>query len=505
MESEEASCGFSFSRTWQAASIVSMIRHLVCVLLTTLPIFARSEEVKPNILLLIGDNWLYEHAGANGDPVVKTPVFDRIAREGARFTNVFCPVPSCSPTRSCIVTGRAAHQLADVASLWSKFDGKLKVFGDALGESGYHVGSTGKAWSPGNFQDFGRTENPAGKPFADFPAFMVEKKTEQPFFFWFGSVHTALHQWRAGAGKEHGIDPTKVRVPAYLPNTMVVREEISDYLAGVEEMDAAFGEAVALLEKQGQLDNTIVICTSDNGWQMPRGLANCHDSGSHVPLAIRWPGKIKPGRMVDDFISLTDFAPTFLELAGLKPWPEMTGRSFVDLLLRKPSSAPRDCVFLERERHANVRHGDLSYPVRGIRTKDFLYLRNLRPDRWPAGDPELYFAVGPYGDVDGTRTKEVMLANKELSEMKPLFDLCFGKRPAEELYDLATDPDQIHNLATEPFYAKVNASLSARVDQWMRDTNDPRVDPANDSWDTYPYFGGKAKSKVPAQRRELKQ
>jgi N-sulfoglucosamine sulfohydrolase len=469
-----------------------MIRWIISLCLASLA-FCGAAEPRPNILLLIGDNWLYDHAGANGDPVVKTPVFDRIAKEGTRFTNAFCPVPSCSPTRSCIVTGRAAHQLADAASLWSKFDGRFRVFGDALSESGYHVGFTGKGWSPRNFKDFGRTENPAGQQFNGLPGFMAERKTKQPFFFWLGSVHTALHQWKLVSAGEHGIDPAKVRVPSYLPDTAVVREEIAAYLAAVEKMDAAFGEAIDLLEEEGQLDNTIVIYTSDNGWQMPHGLANCYDSGSHVPLAIRWLGKIKAGRVIDDFISLTDLAPTFLEIAGLKPWPEMTGRSFVDVLEGKPSATPRDCVFIERERHANVRRGDLSYPIRGIRTKDFLYLRNLRPDRWPAGDPELYFAVGPYGDVDGTRTKEYILSNSALPEMKRFFDLNFAKRPSEELYDLATDPDQIHNLAADPAHEKTKQQLRTRVDQWMRETGDPRVNPTNDSWDAYPYFGGKAK------------
>ncbi len=459
-------------------------------------------EPRPNILLLIGDNWLYDHAGANGDPVVKTPVFDRIAREGARFTNAFCPVPSCSPTRSCIVTGRAAHQLADAASLWSKFDGRFKVFGDALSGSGYRVGFTGKGWSPGNFKDFGRAENPAGKQYASFPEFVAEGGAREPFFFWFGSVHTALHQWKNFTGKKHGIDPAKVRVPAYLPDTSEVRAEIADYLAAVEAMDAAFGEAVALLENEGQLENTVIVCVSDNGWQMPHGLAHCYDAGTHVPLAIRWPGKIGPGRVIDDFISLTDLAPTFLEIAGLKPWSEMTGRSFVEVLLGKPSSPARDCVFIERERHANVRRGDLSYPVRGVRTKEFLYLRNLRPDRWPSGDPELHFAVGPYGDVDGSRTKEHILANKSTPQMKPFFELNFGKRPAEELYDLAVDPEQVHNIAGLPEHAKTKLELGARVDQWMRETHDPRVDPANDAWDTFPYFGGRAREPArPAPQR----
>jgi len=453
-----------------------------------------AHAASPNILLLIGDNWSYAHAAANGDKAVRTPLFDRMCREGMRFTNAFCPVPSCSPTRSCIVTGRAAHQLEDAASLWSKFPGKFRVFGDELTKVGWHVGFTGKGWSPGNFIDFGRTSNPAGAQFADFASFLQARKEKQPFFFWFGSTHTSLHQWKAGTGKARGIDPAKVRVPKALPDVPEVREEIADYLAQVELMEEAFGEAVALLEKSGELDNTVVIHTSDNGWQMPHGLAHCYDDGAHVPLAVRWPGTVKAGTKSDDFISLTDLAPTFLEIGGLKPWPEMTGRSFVDVLGGKPSAVKRDAVFIERERHANVRRGDLSYPVRGVRTAEFLYLRNLRPERWPAGDPELYFAVGPYGDIDGSRTKAFMMAHADDPGMKVLFEASFGKRPSEELYDLKSDPDQIVNLAADPRFAQAKAGLRARVDAWMRETNDPRAaDPATDVWDAYPYFGGKAK------------
>jgi len=467
------------------------MRTLLTLLMLSTTLLA---SPRPNILFLIGDNWLYEHAGANGDPVVRTPVFDRMAQEGMRFTNAFCPVPSCSPTRSCIVTGRAAHQLEDAASLWSPFPGKFRVFTDALSESGYHTGYTGKGWSPGNFKDYGRTLNPAGKEFKDFTAFLAERKDDQPFFFWLGSTHTALHSFKKVDGVALGIDPAKVRVPAYLPDTPEVRREIANYLGAVQQMDSAFGEAIAQVEKMGQLDNTVIIYTSDNGWQMPRGLANCHDSGSHVPLAIRWPGKVAAGSRSSAFFSLTDLAPTFLELANVKPWPEMTARSFVDVLKGQSDGADRDHVFLERERHANVRKGDLSYPCRAIRTADFLYIRNLRPERWPAGDPELHFAVGPFGDVDPTITKELILHQRDDPAIRPFFDHCFSKRPAEELYDLHTDPDQIRNLATDATHTETKAKLGARIDQWMRDTKDPRIDPKTNVWDSYPYFGGRPKA-----------
>ncbi len=450
-------------------------------------------SARPNILFLIGDNWSYEHAAANGCAAVKTPVFDRVTREGMNFANAFCPVPSCSPTRSSILTGRVTHQLEDMASLWSRFHPKFRVFTDALADSGYHTGFTGKGWSPGKFKEFGREQNPAGKEYEDFTSFLAERKADTPFFFWFGSVHTALHSFKKVDGVAAGIDLAKIRVPEYLPDTPEVRREIANYLAAAQQMDAAFGDAIAQLEKSGQLDNTVIIYTSDNGWQMPRGLANCHDSGSHVPLAVRWPGKVTAGSRSDAFINLTDIAATFLDIAGVKPWPEMTSRSFLDVLTGKSDGKDRDHVFLERERHANVRSGDASYPCRAVRTAHFLYIRNLRPDRWPAGDPELHFAVGPFGDVDPTTTKQLILDQRE-GAMKPFFDINFAKRPAEELYDLRRDPDQVQNLATDPAQAQIKAKLAAQVDAWMRDTKDPRVDPAYEAWDHYPYFGGRAKT-----------
>ncbi len=451
---------------------------------------ARAADARPNILFLFADNWLYDHAGANGDRLVKTPAFDRMAREGTRFTHVFCPVPSCGPTRSSLVTGRAAHQLEEIANHGGRFAGKFRVFVDALATAGYHTGYMGKGWAPGIFQGFGRTETPTGKLYKDFPEFLGKREPGQPLFFWYGSTHTALRFWKPGLGRSRGIDPAKVRVPGYLPDAPAVREEIADYLACVEQMDAEFGAAIAVLEKSGELANTVVIHTSDNGWQMPRGLGSVHDAGTHVPLAVRWPGKIAAGRVVEDFVSVTDYAPTILELAGLRPWPEMTARSFADILLGKPSAVVRDHVFVERERHANVRRGDQSYPVRGVRTRDFLYLRNLRPNRWPGGDPIVYHSVGDYGDVDPSRTKAHILAHRNDPAMAKFVSLILKKRPAEELYDVRNDPDQLHNIAAQPAYAAALAQHRARVDQWMKDTADPRLDPNYDEFDKYPYYGG---------------
>src|SRR5262249_48595920 len=176
--------------------------------------------------------------------------------------------------------------------------------------------------------------------------------------------------------------------------------------------------------------------------------ANLYDGGTRQPLAVRWPARVKHGQVSDDFINLMDLAPTFLEAAGLKPTPEMTGHSFLRLLTGKQKSGSRNVVFLERERHANVREGSQGYPIRAIRTRDFLYLRNLRPDRWPAGDPQPYKDPNrPFGDCDDGPTKNYILDHREEPATQKFFELCFAKRPTEELYDLRNDPHQLNNLA----------------------------------------------------------
>lgn len=459
---------------------------------------ARGAE-RPHILLLLADNWSWPHAGALGDPTARTPTFDRIAGEGMLLTHAFCPVPSCSPTRSCLLTGQAAHQLAEAASLWSDFP-RRPVFTEALRDAGYQVGYEGKGWSPGRYLEHGWPHNPVGPEYQSFDAFLAERDPARPFFYWLGNVDTALHRWRYEPEAWADIDPATVRVPPELPDLPEVRESLLAYYAAVGRMDRAMGAAVAALERAGLLDQTLIVYTSDNGWQMPRGLANCYDTGCRVPLAVRWGRNLRAGTRSEEFVSLTDLAPTLLELAGLTPPATMTGRSFADVLRGRPSAAPpREHVFLERERHANVRRGNLSYPIRGVRTREFLYLRNLRPDRWPAGDPTVHFAVGDYGDVDNSRAKLGILARAETPAIRPFYTWLFAKRPAEELYDLRTDPAQLVNVAGQGAYAADQARLAGMVDRWMRETGDPRIDPAYDAWDTYPYYGGRAKPQAPGK------
>lgn len=451
-----------------------------------------AEPSRPNILLILGDNWRWPTACSLGDPMAKTPAFDRIAKEGVLFTHTFNPVPSCSPCRSCILTGRYAHELGERANLWSGFPKDTPVVTQLLRQAGYELGYNGKPWAPGNVEASGWTENPVGPKFADFAAFHAKRDASKPFFFWIGNTDTATKGGKLPylAAAKANLDANKLTVPPELPDCPEVRDDLLNYYGGVMKLDDEAAQAIAILEKSGELDSTVIIYTGDNGWQMPRGLGNCYDSGSRVPLAIRWGKRLAPGRKVDGFVNLGDFGPTFLELAGLTPPETMDMHSLKNLMLGESDPTPRDAVFIERERHADVRHDRQGYPVRAIRTRDFLYLHNLRPDRFPAGDPDVLFIHGrPFGDVDTTRVKDVLLAHLDDPAYAKPISLIFGKRPAEELYDLRTDPHQLNNVAAKPEYADTLQTLRSRVDAWMKQTHDPRVDPTYDGFDAFPYYG----------------
>jgi N-sulfoglucosamine sulfohydrolase len=283
-----------------------------------------------------------------------------------------------------------------------------------------------------------------------------------------------------------------VKVPAFLPDTPEVRSDLLDYYFEVQRFDRDLGRIVSTLERLGELEHTIIIVTGDNGMPFPRAKANVYDAGVWVPLAIRWPGTTRPTSVIDRFVSLTDLAPTILEAAGVQVPVAMTGRSVLPLL-RGESQAARDRVFLERERHAHVRQGNLSYPIRAIRTADYLYVRNLRPDRWPAGDPQLVFSVGPFGDIDGGPSKSLAVDRRDDPAIARYFQLATARRPPEELYDLKKDPDQLENVAGRPAYADAQRMLRRQLEDWLRKTGDPRSTADDDRWDRFPYYGEPAR------------
>ena len=444
-----------------------------------------SATEKPNILICVADDWGYGHASIYGDPVVKTPSFDRVAREGALFSHAHCAAASCTPSRAAMLTGRWPHQLEEGGNLWSALPAKFAVYPDLLEKAGYAVGCEGKGWGPGDFKAGGRERNPAGPPVA-FEKFLAGVKSDEPFCFWYGS-HDPHRPYVAGTGAASGMKAEDVRLPAAWPDTPEIRSDVLDYFFAVQRFDARVGAILAALEKAGRLDDTLVVVTSDNGMPFPRGKATCYDLGTRMPLAMRWPARIKAGTTIYGFVTQVAFAPTFLDAAGLPAPPEMVEKSLLPLLAGTAKGA--DKVFSERERHADVRKDHASYPVRAVRTEKWLYLHNLRPARWPGGDPEMFFSVGEFGDVDPGPTKDFIMSLKDDPERLRYFQLSFAQRPEEELYDVEKDPAQLHNLAGHTEHLATQKQLRAELDAWTQSTGDPRATSDDDRWDTYRYFG----------------
>jgi len=456
-----------------------------------------TENGRPNILFCIADEWSWPHASIAGDRMVRTPTFDAVARGGVLFQNAFVTAPSCTPSRGSIVTGQWHWRLEEGGNLWSTLPAKFPVYPDLLEQAGYHVGCTRKGWGPGHDQPGGRTRNPAGPQFKDFRTFLQARPEGSPFCFWFGSTDPHRgYEWESGV--KSGMRIEDVEVPPCLPDSEIVRKDLCDYYLEVQRFDREVGELLDLLRATGEIDRTLVVVTGDNGLPFPRCKSNLYDGGTRVPLAMRWPARVKGGRVVEDFVSLQDLAPTFLEAAGLTPPAAMTGRSLLHILVSDSAGRidpARDHILTGKERHAWVRKGGLGYPCRAIRTRDFLYIRNFKPDRWPAGDPvaggEPYYPNRGYGDIDDSPSKTYMMEHREEPDVRRLFELTFEKRPAEELYDLQKDPNQLHNVAADPAYGDIRGKLASTLMAELRATGDPRVTGGGDAFDGYPYYGGR--------------
>lgn len=475
-------------------------------------LIAAEPPSRPNILFVIYDDWGgSRHSGISGCQWIKTPNFDRVAREGVLFANAFTSNPKCSPCRASILTGRNTWQLREAVSHNGKFPAGFETFPDLLERSGYTIGFTGKGWGPGDFRACGRTRNPVGPSFdkmtqkapttgihkndyaANFEDFLRQRPAEQPFFFWIGfhEPHRA-YEWDSGARSGKSVE--SVTVPGYLPDTEVVRRDLLDYALEVEWGDTQLGKALAVLEKAGQLENTLIVVTSDHGMPFPYVKGQIHDDAFHLPLAIRWGAGAPSGRVVEDFVNVRDFAPTFLEVAGLKPHEQITGNSLVNILRSRQTGfiENRDVMLVGKERHDIGRVHDQGYPVRAIRTKEFLYVHNFHPKRWPAGDPETDF-----GNVDPSPSKEVI---KLLGGY--YYDLSLGKRLPDELYRITEDPDCVHNLANElALQADLNR-LRTQMVELLKAEGDPRVLGTFEEFDRYQYVGGRGKGYETWLRRQ---
>ncbi len=449
---------------------------------------------RPNILFCIADDWGWPHAGAFGDPVVQTPTFDRLADEGVLFDFAYVMSPSCTPSRNSILTGQHFWRLEEGANLWSTLDVKFPVYPLLLENAGYFTGYWRKCWGPGDLKAGGYVGTyPGGTHYpGGFKEFLSARTGKTPFCFWLGSSDPH-RPYKAGSGKDSGIDLNAVKVPGFYPDRPEICSDIADYYFEVQRFDTDCAQAIDLLEKSGELDNTIIVMTGDHGMPFPRCKSNLYEMGVHVPLAIRWGNKIKPGRRLTDFVSFIDLAPTFLEAAGVEVPYEMTGRSLMPLLRSSKAGhleKTRDHVIFGKERHVPAQEIPEmgGYPCRGLRDRQFLYIKNFAPDRWPAGVPEgATHPIGRFADCDNGPTKTFLMDNRNHPDYNKFFTLSFAKRPAEELYDLDKDPDQLNNLASNPDHDQIKKDLSARLIAELKVARDPRASEDPVLFDTYPY------------------
>ena len=460
---------------------------------------------RPNIIIAISDDQSWLHTGIAGDPQLKTPYFDKVANEGILFTNSFCTSPSCTPSRSSVLSGQDIWRIEQAGLLHSSIPKDLPLFTHILDDAGYHVGCTGKGWAPGDPHYLGKKRAPFITTYneikegriapgicevnysANFNEFLNDREEDEPFCFWFGAREPHRdYEYRIGEN-EGGLDPDLVDVPKFWPDVPTVRSDISDYYYEIMWFDTHLGSMIEKLEEIGELDNTIIIVTSDNGMPFPRAKVNLYDWGTHMPLAIMWGDKIKPNRVVTDFVSHADFAPTILEAAGLDIPKEMNGKSLMNIFESENSGRiekERDRVFTALERHTYCRPNGATYPMRAVRTDKYLYIKNFNPDRWPTGGPDFLSSNKTvHGDVDASPLKTLLLTKQD--DYPYEFDLCFGKRPGDELY-LVEDINQVNNLADNSAYKVVKDSLENILITHLKETGDPRVE-GKDPWQSYVY------------------
>ena len=282
----------------------------------------------------------------------RTPAFDRVAREGVLFSHAFTNNPKCSPCRASLLTGRNTWQLEEAMCHYGIFPARWPVYPDLLEQAGYKVGHTGKGWGPGDFKAGGFRGIPPGRPIrtpssslrleglsstdyaSNFRAFLEKRKPGQPFCF-SGRRTGAASALRGRRGPSHRAGPGRRSAAGVLGRWNIIRSDMLDYALEVEWFDTNLGKILDQLERIGELDDTLILVTSDHGMPFPRVKGQVYEAGFHLPMAIRWGRRVKPGRVVDDFINIRDLAPTFLKAAGLKAPASMSSRSFLDALRSK--------------------------------------------------------------------------------------------------------------------------------------------------------------------------
>lgn len=499
------------------------------------------KAVRYSILFAISDDQSSAHTSFAGAKFLQTPAFDWVATEGVYFSNCIAGSPGCAPSRSTIVTGRyhwQNQQSGQHASSWMK---KYVPFIDLLNANGYVTGRTGKGVAPFQYArnekdslwratdaagiahsnihyeiESNEDERTAGgihsdNYFENFKYFVENVRGDKPFFFWYGG-HEPHRSYELDSWKRNNKNPDEIKeVPDFFPDNGVIRGDMLDYAVEIEWFDLHLQRMLKYLEEIGELENTIVIVTADNGMPFPRAKANGYDFGIHVPMAIRFPKSFPGGRIVDDPVSFADLAPTILEITktsneGMLP---ISGKSILDILKSNKDgvvSPSKKYVFSGRERHSSSRYKNWGYPQRMIRSKDFLYIWNIRSERWPAGAPQrinpkntgellpmygidvngVHHSDWAFTDIDGSPSKSFIVEHHNDPKIKPYFDWAVDKRPEVEFFDIKNDPYCLNNLAGNPDYAVVEKEMKEALMNELKKSEDPRlVGPDKEVFDSY--------------------
>jgi N-sulfoglucosamine sulfohydrolase len=415
---------------------------------------------KLNILWLIAED-LSPDLACYGTPVVETPNLDRLASQGARYSNAFAAAPVCSPARSAMMTGMyqtaiGAHNHRSHRKDGYRLPKPVEVITEYFRRAGYFTANVRTA-APGVRgtckTDFNFT--PARKPFDGTD--WSQRKDGQPFF---AQINFKLTHRTFVRDKQNPIDPEKVQIPPYYPDHPITRRDWADYLESLQVLDRQVGKVLERLSREGLTDNTLVIFFGDHGRPHVRGKQWLYEGGIRVPMIVRWPEHVTPGTVVDDLVSLIDLAPTCMAAAGIGPPAHLQGNVFLG-----PGAKKRKYVFAARDRC-----DETVDRIRCVRTQRYKYIRNYYPER-----PYTQFNAYKFRQYPVLTLMQVLHEQGKLTPDQAKFMAV--TRPKEELYDLKQDPHELRNLCDRPEAQPALTELRKALDEWIKKTHDMGATP----------------------------